>query len=217
MSLIWVYILPNFIRNLCIFFVIKLNYNNVRIGLRDTCRIDINGLLSGNISLGEFASIDDNIIVSPYVSLGAYSSISWPPWELQASQKYPIRIWKYCSIARNVFILSHNYHNSQLLTTYILPWQVTDNHWWSVIIGNWVWIGANVTVLPWVTIGDGAIIWAWSIVTKSVLPYAIIAGNPAKLIRFRFSEDDILKIEWLQWAQWPVEKILNNIDYPQSL
>lgn len=69
----------------------------------------------------------------------------------------------------------------------------------SVLIGNDVWIGADVKILEGVTIGDGAIIAAGSIVTKDVEPYSIYAGVPAKLIRKRFNDDIIEKLNRLQW------------------
>ena len=62
------------------------------------------------------------------------------------------------------------------------------------IIGNDVWIGHNVIVLPGVKIGDGAVIAAGSIVTKNVNPYAIVVGNPAKHIKNRFDENIIKEL-----------------------
>ena len=67
-------------------------------------------------------------------------------------------------------------------------------------IGNDVWVGANVVILPGCEkIGDGACIGAGSIVTKDVPPYAIVAGNPAKLIRYRFKDATINKIQETKW------------------
>lgn len=73
-----------------------------------------------------------------------------------------------------------------------------------VTIGNDVWIGANVVILPGIRIGDGAVIGAGAVVTKDVEPYAIIGGVPAKIIRFRFDEEIIealLKIKWWNWSE----------------
>ena len=58
-----------------------------------------------------------------------------------------------------------------------------------IIIGNDVWVCANVTILDNVTIGDGAVLAACSVVTRDVEPYSIVAGNPAKLVKYRFSEE----------------------------
>lgn len=67
------------------------------------------------------------------------------------------------------------------------------------IIGNDVWIGFGATVLNGVTIGDGAIIAAGAVVTKDVPPYAIVGGNPAHVIKYRFSKEVVEKLLALQW------------------
>ena len=70
-----------------------------------------------------------------------------------------------------------------------------DNEYGDVIVEEDVWIGMNVTLLPGVTIGRGAIIGAASVVTKSIPPYAIAVGNPAKVIKFKWPIEDIIKHE----------------------
>ena len=82
-----------------------------------------------------------------------------------------------------------------------------------VIIGNDVWIGENVTLLPSVKIGNGAIISAGSIVTKDVPDYAIVGGVPAKIIKYRFSKEEIKILNDIKWWEWPNEKIKQNINY----
>lgn len=74
-------------------------------------------------------------------------------------------------------------------------------------IGNDVWIGSNVIITDGVKIGDGAIIAAGSVVTTDVLPYAIVGGVPAKLIRFRFSETQIEKLINIKWWNWDIKEI----------
>lgn len=68
-----------------------------------------------------------------------------------------------------------------------------------VTIGHDVWIGRSAIVLAGVTVGDGSVIGAGSVVTKDVPPYAIVAGNPARLIRYRFDENVIRKLEEINW------------------
>jgi acetyltransferase-like isoleucine patch superfamily enzyme len=76
-----------------------------------------------------------------------------------------------------------------------------------VIIGNDVWVGSEAFILSGVTIGDGAVIGARSMVSKNVEPYAIYAGNPARLIKYRFDSETIKKLEAIAWWDWPMEKI----------
>ena len=77
----------------------------------------------------------------------------------------------------------------------------------SVHIGNDVWIADDCKILAGVTIGDGAVVGCNSVVTKDVPPYAIVAGNPAKFIRFRFSKDIIDKLLKIKWWDWSLDKI----------
>lgn len=79
-------------------------------------------------------------------------------------------------------------------------------------VGNDVWIGMNATIMPGVTIGDGAIIGACAVVTKNVEPYTIVSGNPARPIRKRFSQIIIERLLKIRWWDWPEEKIVANID-----
>ena len=74
-----------------------------------------------------------------------------------------------------------------------------------VIIGNDVWIQTNAMIISGVTIGDGAIVMAGAVVTKDVPPYAIVAGIPAKIIKYRFSEEDINYLKKLQWWNKDIE------------
>lgn len=76
-----------------------------------------------------------------------------------------------------------------------------------VIIGNDVWIGDNVTIMSGVTIGDGAVIANNTHVVKDVEPYSLVGGNPAKLIKYRFEEEQIKKLLEIRWWFWDDEKI----------
>lgn len=74
-------------------------------------------------------------------------------------------------------------------------------------VGNDVWIGREATIMPGVTIGDGAVVGAHSVVTKDVEPYAVVAGNPARHLRVRFDPDDVDRLLAVRWWDWPVEDV----------
>ena len=78
---------------------------------------------------------------------------------------------------------------------------------WDTVIWNDVWIGQNVTILPWIHIGDWAIIWANSVVSKDVEPYTIVAWNPIKVIRKRFDDELIQLLEEFKWRDKSIEEI----------
>jgi acetyltransferase-like isoleucine patch superfamily enzyme len=129
------------------------------------------------------------------------------------------KIGKFCSFASNVFIVTQD-HLKTAITTHPFLFKpdfglVNDDiraaH--HLEIGNDVWLGYHSTILPGVSyIGDGAVVAAGAVVTRDVPPYAVVAGLPAKIIKYRFSDniiDELLKIKW--W-DWPAEKIFLNYD-----
>ena len=75
------------------------------------------------------------------------------------------------------------------------------------VVGNDVWIGYGSTIMPGVRIGDGAIVASCSVVTKDVPPYAIVDGNPADVIRYRFDDATISALLALRWWDWDIETI----------
>ena len=122
----------------------------------------------------------------------------------------------FCSMANNItFDCGHN-HNTKLITTfpfYNLLGIGNANcimNKGNIHIGNDVWICEDVFVVGGVTVGDGAIIARGSIVTKDVPPYAMVAGNPAIVKKYRFSEEQIQKLLEIQWWNWSDEKIKKN-------
>lgn len=132
------------------------------------------------------------------------------------------KIGKFCSIADNLTIFLGGNHRCDWVSTYPFPSfsdqfpEASEIHGHpatkgNVIIGNDVWIGSHVTILSGVTIGDGAVVGAFSVVAKNVPPYAIVAGNPARVIRYRFDEKTIAQLLQLQWWNWPIEKIRKNV------
>jgi len=85
-----------------------------------------------------------------------------------------------------------------------------------VTIGNDVWVGINTLVLSGVSIGDGAVIGASSVVANDVPPYTVVAGNPARLIRRRFDDETIKKLLEMKWWNWDIQKIKDNMPLLRS-
>jgi acetyltransferase-like isoleucine patch superfamily enzyme len=139
-------------------------------------------------------------------------------------EKANLNIGKFCSIADNVSIFLGGNHRTDWISTYpfgefqdyfpkatnILGHPATKG---DVIIGNDVWIGSGVTILSGVNIGDGAVLAANSVVVKNVLPYEIVAGNPARVIRKRFDDEVIQLLLQIAWWNWPIEKINSEVHY----
>jgi acetyltransferase-like isoleucine patch superfamily enzyme len=84
---------------------------------------------------------------------------------------------------------------------------VDDRETGTTVIGNDVWIGKGATVLAGLTVGDGAVVGTRAVVTKSVPPYAIAAGNPARILRYRFDGETRERLLALRWWEWSDEEI----------
>lgn len=82
-----------------------------------------------------------------------------------------------------------------------------------IVIGNDVWIGANVIILPGVHVGNGAVLSAGSVVVHDVEPYAIVGGIPAKVIRYRYNKEQIEQFQKIEWWNWDVQKIEDNYEF----
>jgi virginiamycin A acetyltransferase len=78
------------------------------------------------------------------------------------------------------------------------------------VVDHDVWLGYSALVLPGVTIGHGAVVAAASVVARDVPPYAVVAGNPARVVRSRFSEDDVERLLRAAWWAWPVELVTDH-------
>ncbi|WP_299007652.1 CatB-related O-acetyltransferase [uncultured Shewanella sp.] len=128
----------------------------------------------------------------------------------------------FCSISWNVTINARNHELYRPTTSafpYVKRMGFTDKDELThekCRIGNDVWIGTGAVILSGVSIGDGAVVGAGSIVTKDVLPFEIVAGTPARVIKKRFNQKQILELLELNWWNWPIEKIRKNINFFQK-
>lgn len=129
-----------------------------------------------------------------------------------------LNVGKFCSISDKVTFLLGGNHRTDWVTTYPFPdmpqqWPEAEDieghpqSKGSLNIGHDVWIGHGVTVLSGLSIGSGAVIGACSVVTRDVAPYEIVAGNPARFIKKRFSPDICEQLLALAWWDWPLETI----------
>ena len=132
-------------------------------------------------------------------------------------------IGRYCSVAAGVVVYLGGEHRTDWVTTY--PFSVLEpeaktvkGHPGSrgdVVIGNDVWLARGCSIMSGVTIGDGACVGAHALVSRDVPPYAIVAGNPARVIRMRFTQTQIERLLDVRWWDWPVARVRAN--YPLLL
>lgn len=133
-------------------------------------------------------------------------------------------IGKFCMIATDVtFIMNGANHLTDAISTY--PFAAFGKSWSKAMdgkvypekgnteIGNDVWIGYGVTIMPGLKIGNGAIIASKSVVVKDVAPYAVVGGNPAKEITKRYTDEEVESLQKIAWWDWPIEKITEHIQH----
>lgn len=176
----------------------------------------IYGPCKGNIFL-------KNMIDDPSIEIGeyTYAHMEYLEGERVIRSLVPysfgnkrLIIGKFCSIGFGTqFISPYANHQMHSFTTYPFwhifsqketmdPWLKDAEAKGDTIVGNDVWFGRECVILPGIQIGDGAVIAARAVVTQNVPPYAIVGGNPAKLIKYRFDQeiiDELLKIQWWNW------------------
>ncbi len=172
-----------------------------------------------------------NIIQNPNIIVGDYTYYDdfEDVYNFEKNVKYhfdfiddKLIIGKFCMIASGVqFIMNGGNHLTDSLSSY--PFAIFGNGWekamegktypnkGNIVIGNDVWIGHNATIMAGVTIGDGAIVATNATVVKDVEPYTIVGGNPAHEIKKRFPEETMAKLLEIQWWNWSIEKITENI------
>lgn len=194
-----------------IYFLIFSVYKYVKY---PSCKIQTNFVLPG-VNLGYKVWIRKYCKINRGVSIGSFTFIN----EYTLVDSNTKSIGKFCSISHNVKIGMGPHPISYFSTSPIFYSKVrgyVDEEKYDefrdkgyTVIGNDVFIGCNVVILAGVSVGDGAVIAAGSIVVKDVPPYAIVGGNPAKIIKYRFDDDTVAKLLKMKWWDYEPEKILN--------
>ena len=170
------------------------------------------------------------------ITLGTCSYVGNVSVDYEDYGKYIIPnvlIGNFCSLASNItFFMGYNHEYKNTVTTF--PFDALDvmkricsfanidklnyfprekrydNHYQN-IVGNDVWIGRGVLIMGGVKIGSGAIIGTNSVVAKDIPPYAIAAGNPARVVKYRFDAETVKKLMAIKWWNWDIKKILDNV------
>lgn len=145
------------------------------------------------------------------IGIGSYGLPIVHDWNEGAT----LRIGAYTSIAEQVEIFLGGHHRTEWVTTYPFPAMIDEvaeipGYAFSrgdVVIGNDVWLCTGAVILSGVTVGDGAVVAAGAVVTRDVAPYSIVAGNPARHIRWRFSESIREALLAAKWWHWPESEI----------
>jgi acetyltransferase-like isoleucine patch superfamily enzyme len=175
---------------------------------------------------------DSELLLEPHVSLGDAVLIKCAKLEIGAysylrsrCELYAVSsIGRFCSIGNNVIIGLDRYeHPMDWLSTSLYNAALTEKYRQvnfpvrsDVTIGHDCWIGRDACIMGGVNIGTGAIVAARSVVTSDVPAYAVVAGIPARVVRYRFPDDWITRLEAVRWWDFPVD-VLDQLDFSQPL
>ncbi|MGF0312103.1 MULTISPECIES: CatB-related O-acetyltransferase [Nocardiaceae] len=171
------------------------------------------------------------LVSSPLIDIGEYTYYDDPEFAEQFATRNVLHhygpdrlvIGKFCALATGVtFIMNGANHRMSGVSTY--PFPIMGGAWaehsdlvsdlpsrGDTVVGNDVWIGGNVTVMPGVRIGNGAVISTEAVVTKDVPDYAVVGGNPARVLRERFTAYEIRTLLDIAWWNWPIDSITEHI------
>ncbi len=179
----------------------------------------IRSILMVDVDLGEHVAILGGAVLSK-VSISDFSYIS------NNSMIRNVDIGKFCSISSNVQIGLGSHPSRRFVSTYPAFYsnenpgcpttfrenKIFDDSVPKTVLNNDIWIGANVIIPGGIQIGTGAIVAAGAVVVKDVPPYAVVGGNPAKIIRYRFSDEQIETLLASEWWSWHLDKIRKRVD-----
>jgi acetyltransferase-like isoleucine patch superfamily enzyme len=143
-----------------------------------------------------------------------------PLLQLAAGDEQALSVGAFTSVSFDVAVMLGGNHRTDWVTTFPvrqafgLPEALRDGHPSSkgpVTIGNDVWIGRGARILSGVSIGDGAVVGAHAVVARSVRPYAVVVGNPAREVRRRFPDPVVASLLRIAWWDWPDELVVARV------
>lgn len=203
--------------------LLGLDRKRVRDGVHETSLLVCRSASSfGSVRVEEHAEIPDLLAQLRVLEIGRGT---YAGADLLALGRYgELRIGRYCSLgSRITMICGDGYHLPERTSTYPFPYKppfddLSPGDFYpeagyeksGVTIGNDVWIGHNAVISKGVTVGDGAVIATYAVVTQDVPPYAIVAGNPGTVKKSRHDDETVAALLALKWWDWPVEKIRAN-------
>lgn len=197
--------------------LLPLKYFQVRRRFRDIKGADIRTAnVTSDLKISEFVRVSNKVRIGEQVSIGRYTYIS-----SNSVIESKVTIGAFCSFGPGLYVAPGE-HYVNMATTHPIMF---DSQWRKIAglpekkeylksigkkdvattIGNDVWCGLNVTILRGVNIGDGAVVAAGAVVTRDVPPYAIVAGVPAKILKYRFGNEMIDFLEQSRWWEKPVD------------
>ena len=172
------------------------------------------------------------LVKNPQIEVGEYTYYDDPLHAMEFEHRNVLYnygterlvIGRYCALAEGVrFIMSGGNHSMAGVSTF--PFTMFGGVWaektldialgapsrGDTVVGNDVWIGYGALIMPGVRIGDGAVVAAGAVVVADVPDYAVVGGNPAGVVRMRYSEDEVEVLRRVAWWDWPVEKVTEHL------
>ncbi|MFA9426957.1 CatB-related O-acetyltransferase [Natronorubrum sp. A-ect3] len=187
--------------------------DSTQLDIAPSARVSIGCLLRRQVELGPHTRLSRGCVLDGDVTIRKRTNLE-PNCDLVGD----VELGKYCAIARETTFQQTNHKTSQPSMQIRFYDEVLDSDLpptaeGPITVGNDVWIGTRATILSGVSIGDGAIIGAGSVVTDDVEPYAIVAGVPAERVKWRFPKAIREKLLDLEWWEWDRDEILDNREF----
>ena len=176
-----------------------------------------------------------NFVSAPYIEVGDFTYYNDPDGPGVFQDKCVLHhsdllgdrliIGRFTALATGVrFLMSGANHPLDIVSGY--PFDVFGDAWSAdfdtasllplargdLVVGNDVWIGTGATILPGVRIGNGAVVAAGAVVTRDAPAYAVVAGNPGRVVRHRFDPTTVRTLEETAWWDWPIDRVTRNLD-----